>query len=155
MFFFFKTQKKEAKIYTALEIANYIVNKCLSDKKPISNLQLQKILYFLQVEFLQNQKHPLFSDEIEAWTFGPVVRQVYYKFCGFGSSTLFELSNDNIVFDSEDKTLIDNIIEKYREKNPWDLVALTHQKNKAWDIIYKNGEGDKKIIPKEIIAAYG
>ena len=51
---------------------------------PISNLQLQKILYYLQVYFIQHEGIPLFEDEIEAWQFGPVIPEVYYEYCGFG-----------------------------------------------------------------------
>ena len=45
--------KKQIKIYTALEIANYIVNKCYYENKSISNPQLQRVLYFLQMRFLK------------------------------------------------------------------------------------------------------
>lgn len=52
-------------MYTAMEIAQYIINKCTLEKCPISNLQLQKILYYVQKTFLQNDMLA-FSDEIEA-----------------------------------------------------------------------------------------
>lgn len=32
----------------AMEVARYVVSKCATDEVPVSNLQLQKILYFLQ-----------------------------------------------------------------------------------------------------------
>ena len=41
-------------MYNALDIAKYIITKCNKDGFPISNLQLQKILYNLQKFFLQN-----------------------------------------------------------------------------------------------------
>ena len=37
-------------IYHANDIANYIISKCENDGAPISNLQLQKILYYVQRE---------------------------------------------------------------------------------------------------------
>lgn len=40
-------------MYKALDISKYIINKCVNDEKYISNLQLQKILYFIQKEFLK------------------------------------------------------------------------------------------------------
>lgn len=150
-----KKEQQTYKIYTASEISNYIVNKCCSESKPISNLQLQKILYFLQKKFLQEKGYPLFSDEIEAWDFGPVVRKIYFKFRGFGAAPLFELSDDQVQFNIEDEKIIDNLIEKYRDKDPWKLVEESHTKGKAWSIVYNYGIGNKKIIPKELIAAYG
>ena len=40
-------------MYTALDFAKYIVKKCIDDGHPISNLQLQKILYYIQKDFLR------------------------------------------------------------------------------------------------------
>ena len=48
----------------ALDLAKYIVTKCVKDNCAISNLQLQKILYFIQRDFLRCDK-PAFSDAIE------------------------------------------------------------------------------------------
>ena len=36
------------RIYDAIDISQYIINKCTEDKKSINDLQLQKILYCLQ-----------------------------------------------------------------------------------------------------------
>ena len=53
-----------------LELSKYIVMKCIKDNHPISNLQLQKILYYIQREFLQKLGMLAFSESIEAWPFG-------------------------------------------------------------------------------------
>ena len=39
-------------MYKAIDLSKYIVSKCVRDNIPISNLQLQKILYYIQREFL-------------------------------------------------------------------------------------------------------
>ena len=141
--------------YRALEVAKYIVNKCSQEGKPVSNLQLQKILYYSQKYFLQNQKRALFSDEIEAWPFGPVVRSVYDYFCGFGSITIFYIQPDGSSIKKEDAKFIDAITEEKRLLDPWQMVNDTHQKGKAWDLVYRNGAGYKEIIPKRLIAENG
>ena len=51
----------------ATKLAQYIIKKCFRDNAPISNLQWQKILYFIQVEFLKNFNCICFHDEIEVW----------------------------------------------------------------------------------------
>ena len=58
----------------ALELAAYVVNKCVNDPSlSITNLQLQKIMYFLQIRSLKdNPCKPIIEDEtFEAWKFGP------------------------------------------------------------------------------------
>ena len=48
---------------SALDLSKYIITKCMNDRKPISNLQLQKILYYIQVEFLRERGIRAFSDD--------------------------------------------------------------------------------------------
>lgn len=139
--------------YSALEIARYIINKCTVENSPISNLQLQKILYFLQKEYLVNKDRVLFSDEIQAWQFGPVVPEVYYQYCGFGSMAI--TMNYEVDVDNEDISIIDGIVNEKRCKNPWDLVSETHVDGKAWATIYRDGIGNHSIIPTELIRTRG
>ena len=42
-------------MYVALDLSKYIISKCVRDGHPISNLQLQKILYYIQVYFLKQK----------------------------------------------------------------------------------------------------
>lgn len=143
-------------MYSALEIAKYIVLKCINDKHPISNLQLQKILYYIQKNFLQSKNERAFADDIEAWQFGPVVPNVYYHFCAFGSmSIIFYLGTLLNEINYDDKSSIDAIVEEKRKINVWDLVNDTHKPNGAWAKIYKNGEGNHHVIPINLIQKEG
>lgn len=141
---------------SALDLSKYIITKCMNDRKPISNLQLQKILYYIQVKFLKDNGFPAFSDEIEAWQFGPVVKAVYQQYCGAGSFPLrFVYENISDMVSTSEREIIDPIIMDKREKEPWDLVAETHAEGKPWSLIYKDGEGNKKVISKEVIRDNG
>ena len=139
-------------MYLALEIAKYIIDKCTKDNCPISNLQLQKILYYIQREFLQ-QGEIAFPEEIEAWQFGPVVPEVYRQYCGFGALPIRMRYMVRIELD--DIRMINTIIEKKRILNPWDMVSDTHSSGKAWDLIYRDGAGDHQVIPQELIKSKG
>ena len=66
-------------MYKAMDLANYIVGKCIKDNVPITNLQLQRILYFVQKDFLKRGS-PAFSDYIEAWEFGPCGAKCLFLF---------------------------------------------------------------------------
>lgn len=156
MFLFFNTPKYDFNgTHTAVDVAAYIVYTCAKERHPISNLQLQKILYFIQTYFLQNEHKALFSDDIEAWPFGPVVRDVYYKYCGFGSLDIYPTVLPQGNFTTKEKQIIDRITAEKRALQPWTLVEETHAKGKAWDIIYQNGEGYKATIPKDVIVTNG
>lgn len=139
-------------VYKAIEIAKYIINKCTNDQHPISNLQLQKILYYIQKAFLENNLIA-FYDDFEAWQFGPVVPTVYYLYCGFGASNIRK--HYDSVIQEDFVAIINPIIEKKRCLNPWDMVADTHTPGKAWAQIYNNGLGNHQIIPKDLIKMKG
>ena len=137
---------------SVMNIAKYVINKCTREKHPISNLQLQKILYYIQKNFLDNGEEA-FPEEIEAWQFGPVVREVYNQYCGFGATPI--TIEYDISIPEEDINIIDPIVTMKRKLNPWDMVADTHKPEKAWAEIYKDGLGDHCIIPKELIRIKG
>lgn len=138
--------------YNATEIAKYTISKCTTDHHPISNLQLQKILYYVQKSFLENDRIA-FDDDFEAWQFGPVVPAVYYLYSGFGASSI--RMHYDISIQEEYANRINPIINKKRILNPWDMVQDTHKPGKAWDQIYSNGLGNHCIIPKELIKMKG
>lgn len=68
-------------LYDVLDISRHIIN--YSDEKDygVSNLKLQKLLYFVQAYFMLEKKDhaPCFHEKIEAWDFGPVVPEAYQE----------------------------------------------------------------------------
>ena len=140
-------------MFDALDLAKYIVTKCINDGHPISNLQLQKILFYIQKDYLMRNR-VAFADNIEAWQFGPVVPNVYYRFCGFGAMPITS-SHTAISMAVEDSEIIDRIVEEKRALDPWELVEETHKKNGAWDLVYQNGNGNHEIISLDLIKKAG
>ena len=64
---------------SAQTVANHFV-ELLHDQGGISNLKLQKLLYYAQAWHLALYGEPLFRDRIEAWVHGPVVPPVFGAF---------------------------------------------------------------------------
>lgn len=75
--------------YDAVNVAAYIICHCNDSQLPINNLRLQKILYFTQAEFLAERGNACFLNDIEVWSTGPVVPDVYRMYCKFGSAHLY------------------------------------------------------------------
>lgn len=142
--------KGEISMYKAIDIAKYVIKKAISFNRPISNLQLQKILYYIQGILLAKNGEGIFSENIEAWQYGPVIPEVYYAFNKYASSEIINDYDINIQFDEEDKTIIDSIIEEKSRLNAWRLVSDTHKED-PWKNIYK---GSNVIIKNEDIKRY-
>lgn len=66
--------------YSAKDIGRETVNLSIDSKCWISNLKLQKLLYFSWLEYYRRNGTPLFEEEFEAWKYGPVVPSVYYDY---------------------------------------------------------------------------
>ena len=63
-----------------LSVAKELVKLALSGDEidPLTNLRLQKLLYYAQAWSLVIRESELFSDELEAWRHGPVVPAAYH-----------------------------------------------------------------------------
>lgn len=140
-------------LYTAQEMARYVINKCIRDGHPVSNLQLQKILYFLQVGVIHAKRGLAFGDGIEAWQFGPVVPGVYFRYGCYGAMPITDLMEDVRVI-PEDGLILNPIIEKRQTQRAWELVQESHKKGGPWDRNY-GGPGTHNPIPLEDIELYG
>lgn len=139
---------------SAIDLSKYIITKCAKEKKPISNLQLQKILYCIQADYLKNKyKYKIaFYDSIYAWKWGPVVPKAYYRFCGHGGMPI-TTEYKNIDIEQEDKDIIDPIVEYLRDLPPWELSKITNGKGSGW-YLYKtsnNGANMNKEMNHNLI----
>lgn len=136
---------------TANDAARFMVNLCIDDGHPISNLQLQKILYFCQLESYRNTGEPLFSDDFEAWRYGPVVPSVYSLFSIFGGLSISHAVKEGTPLAGVDKDIVQDVTRNLRGLPPWELVAKTHSDGSPWALTYRDGAGAGDVIPKELI----
>lgn len=123
-------------MYNACEVARYIIASCNSHKKIISNLKLQKILYFVQAEFLVSKDVPCFSEQIEAWDFGPVVPDVYNKYKVYGGGNIRLGDNISTGISKDDQELLNGIIDTCVKYSASALVDITHRQT-PWRTAYK------------------
>jgi len=140
-------------MYDVLIVARYIIDKCNAAGSAITNLKLQKILYFVQAEFLVETHYPCFHEEIYAWNYGPVVPSVYREYKVYGGSCIPSFPQHNwedYGIDDADRRLIDGIVDQCKQYSASALVEITH--NQApWRDAYQKGDGK---ITKDAILEY-
>lgn len=139
-------------MYNVLDIAKYIIFYCRRRGYLITNLKLQKLLYFIQAEFLVSIGAPCFNEEIEAWDFGPVVPEVYHEYKSFGNSNIILSEDDELPFIREtDRNRIKGMVDEGAQYSASDLVRITH--NQApWKNAYKRYYNN--VITKDAIQDY-
>lgn len=137
-----------------MKIADYVVQRCNKDlHSSISNLKLQKILYFIQAAFLVTKNAKCFSEDIEAWDFGPVVPAVYYNYRVFGSSNIPVITKLDCGFIcDEDRKLLNEIIDECSDYSASYLVDVTHNQT-PWKEAYSK-PGRNNVISTESIRDY-
>src|SRR3954447_8990596 len=80
--------------FSALAVANFFVGRALAEsERYLTNMALQKVLYFADGEYIAKERRRLFDDRIEAWEYGPVVPTVYHEFKRFGGQPIREKAN--------------------------------------------------------------
>ena len=75
----------------------------------ITQLKLNKLLYYAQGVYLAKKGKPLFADPIEAWEYGPVVPSIYQKYKVCGSNPIAAEGKDvsDLFTEDEYDTLLD------------------------------------------------
>ncbi|MEG2789778.1 MAG: DUF4065 domain-containing protein [Romboutsia sp.] len=132
--------------YDALDIAEYVLWYCENTLiNPITNLQLQKILYYIQGRYISEHSEPFFDNDMEAWSYGPVVPDVYYEYKRFISEPIVGiLPQTKDLFESNEVELIQSVVKETYKMNVWELVNKTHRE-RPWKKNYELGL--KNLIP--------
>nr|WP_321316026.1 type II toxin-antitoxin system antitoxin SocA domain-containing protein [uncultured Ligilactobacillus sp.] len=83
---------------TAMNVADEIITLAKKESKPVTNLMLQKVMYFLNTLSLLKRNKPLVSDQnFEKWDYGPVIHSVYSEYSFNGANLILEPVTHQIV----------------------------------------------------------
>jgi uncharacterized phage-associated protein len=134
--------------YNALNICSYIIRLMNEQGKFLDHLKLQKLLYFINLSWLNRWGYLATEESIEKWKLGPVIPEVYKKYKVHGSyqisapieQSIFDLDtfeiNRNPIEEPdltvEESDLINYVIEKIGDKDSFELVEETHR-HRAWN----------------------
>lgn len=139
-------------MYKALDIANWFLqyNDYLSnceneDTDLISNLKLQKLLYYAQGCYLAVYDKKLFDEDIVAWRHGPVIESIYRYFKEYGSKGIDEF--DAVIIDNDTSSLLEDVYKVFGKYSAWGLRQMTHGET-PWQSTEINCVIDPEVIKK-------
>ncbi len=152
-------------MYDPRAIGNLILDEGQRKRVTVSNLALQKLLYFAHALFLVQHKRPLVSGYFEAWTNGPVHPVVYHVFKSAGAQPIdFRASGTNALTGEKTPLVppqelsvtdhIEQVMMSYGPLSTGRLVALSHAKGAPWDFVVeasRQGVGLGLRIPNDVI----
>ncbi len=114
---------------TCLDVANYFLslpNEDIGDS--ITNLKLQKLVYYAQGFSLALYDESIFTERIEAWEHGPVIPTLYKKYKQLGATPIpIPEDTDFSKYDDQTKDLLNGIYEEYGQFSAWKLREMSHE----------------------------
>ncbi|MGS0941071.1 Panacea domain-containing protein [Pseudomonas luteola] len=131
---------------SCFDVAKYFLTKSNEEiGDVISNLKLQKLVYYAQGFSLALLREPLFDEPIEAWQHGPVVPQLYRAYRDHGASGIpCPQDFDQSSLTPEQTRLLDEIYDVYGQYSAWKLRQLTHAES-PWQDNYIEGVLSRQI----------
>ena len=136
-----------------LDVAKFFIHLAQQQEEAnrgdlVTNMRLQKLLYFAQGWHLARYGKPLFSAPLEAWTWGPVVPAVYHAYKSNGKQGLTCDPPRPDAFTPEEYDLLLDVAREYDNYSTAALVNMSHEANAPWANTEKahridNGEIEK------------
>lgn len=146
-----KRDLREALMLSCHNVADYLLSLADEDAGDlISNLKLQKLVYYAQGFHLALYDEPLFQEPIEAWTHGPVVPDLYHTYKDYGSNAVPQPDDvDFSIYNEQQRDLLDEVYQVYGQFSAWKLRNMTHDES-PW----RNGRDSGDLISPDAMKAF-
>lgn len=130
------------------EIADYFIALSNKSENLITNLKLQKLVYYLQAWHYTLFKEKLFEKEFQAWIHGPVLPDLYQDYKHFKWKPIDKNVGDESIdsvedkLNAEQKELFNQVVDEYFGLSAYELERLTHAES-PWKNARKGKEPDE------------
>ena len=139
----------------SIDVANFFIDLAKSDPyNDMTNIRVNKMLFFAQGWSLVKRGKPLFKEDFRAWQYGPVAQNVYFAFQPCGNQKIVDFSGkfDPDKFSAEEIELLLDVSREYDKYSTTKLVNMTHENGTPWRQVYQ--EQKNNVITKESIRKY-
>ncbi|MDP9356561.1 MAG: DUF4065 domain-containing protein [Chloroflexota bacterium] len=129
-------------VATASDVARYFLGLATDDGDLITNLKMQKLVYYAYAWTLVRNGQKLFDEPIQAWANGPVIPSLYQELKGYRAGPIGEeflgvdpevdpengVNFDAIAakFPEDVLETLNGVYEQYMRMSAFDLVIKTH-----------------------------
>jgi len=147
-------------MYEARKICNFLLANFDAVEFDLTNLRINKLLFFIQAGALSQMPDGLIRNHFEAWQFGPVIRPVFDAFkvhkegpiagpaqyLDYSLGTRVPVPYDDIL--QAHREIILREFNAYSGFTTGQLVSLSHEANGPWDIVYRAHLADPTLSPR-------
>ncbi len=117
------------------DLADYVISYHTQKKKEITQLKLQKLLYYLKVWGLVSGE--MYTDaQFLKWEYGPVNREIWMLYKDYGKKPIPSIHHQSSI-PSKLTKFLDFVLDCYSPINTFSLSALTHSEE-PWKVTKKD-----------------
>ncbi len=140
-------------LYDARCIANEFIQRAVDQDRPLTHLQIQKLVYFAHARLLVLHGQPLIDQAFEAWEYGPVVPDLYHALKHTGSEEVLEIIpvEEPPVYSFRETDIFNWCFKQYGCLSGPRLTTLTHAGDSPWS---EAAARDQTLISNDDIAHY-
>lgn len=135
-------------------VANRFLQLARPEGRPLTPMQLLKLVYIAHGWMLGLNNRPLVDQQIEAWQYGPVIRDLYNATRGYGRSPVAaDVWAPAGGLDPQEDDMVRQVYGLYSGMSGPQLSNITHMQGTPWQRTYEPGSfGD--VIPNPLIAEH-
>lgn len=130
-------------------VANFILDECEITGIPVSQLALQKLVFFCHAWHLVEYDKPLVRQNFEAWEYGPVLPYLYSEFKASGDRPIqqrakklnrFNGKKETAYLDlpDDEKRFLKKVVQFYSRLTASQLVELSHCEDGPWARVWEH-----------------
>lgn len=140
---------------SATVVAQAFLDLASSEGRQLTNMQLQKLVFFAHGAHLAAYDEPLIHEPVKAWDFGPVIPSLYERLREYGSGPVYnpiDYFGANSLGPREQQA-VRSAWRAYGHLDAWQLSDITHQQGSPWEQVWNNG-GRYSDIPDYVTHRY-
>lgn len=143
---------------SAVRAANVILERAAEDGRPLTPLQVMKLVYIAHGFHLGKHGAPLMPEPIQAWQYGPVIKSLYQHMKGFGRNPIHPPRLPTTFFDHTEPTeselhALNSAYKVLGKFSGGALSNLTHKPGSPWSKVWRPGASNL-VIPDDLIAEH-
>ena len=140
--------------YSVKTVANEFIDISSKSDKPLTNMQLQKLVFIANGFSLAMLDNALYHDDTNAWQWGPVIPNLYKVLQKYGRNFVTEklACHDELPLGEDQKEIINAVWEGYGHLSAYELSTITHKPNTPWSKSWR--ENHFSVIPEKLISEH-
>lgn len=149
-----KMRRVELQGYESVQIAQRLIDVAGEHDNAFTPMQLLKLVYLCHGWMLGLYRRPLVREDVLAWQYGPVIRELYASIKEYGSRHVFKLLSGDLQLDEIAGHIVGQVYERYGHFTGIELSSITHAEGTPWHITWDGGRGRNRVISNDLIEHY-